>query len=94
MHLAPRRLADTVVLRPAGGINHVSSDGHVRSDGLTSALAPFLASCAAGRDQIVLDLSGLACISSAGLRVLMLSTGARTARTSSRWLSPDRPDRG
>ena len=67
MDLAPRRFADTVVLRPAGRINHVSSDE------LKSSLEPFLTSCATGRDQIVLDLSALEYISSAGLRVLMLA---------------------
>jgi anti-anti-sigma factor len=67
MDLAPRRFADAVVLRPAGRINHVSSDE------FKSALEPFLASCAAGQDQIVLDLSALEYISSAGLRVLMLA---------------------
>jgi anti-anti-sigma factor len=67
MDLAPRRYADTVVLRPEGRINHVSSDA------FKSALEPHLANCAAGRDQIVLDLSSLEYISSAGLRVLMLA---------------------
>jgi anti-anti-sigma factor len=67
MDLAPRRFADTVVLRPAGRINHVSSDE------LKSALEPFLATCAAGQDQVVLDFSALEYISSAGLRVLMLA---------------------
>src|SRR5262245_41351577 len=67
MDLAPRRYADAVVLRLQGRINHVSSDA------FKSVLEPHLASCAAGRDQIVLDLSALEYISSAGLRVLMLA---------------------
>jgi anti-anti-sigma factor len=67
MDLAPRRFADTMVLRPAGRINHMGSDE------LKAALEPFLARCAAGQDQIVLDLSALEYISSAGLRVLMLA---------------------
>ena len=70
MDLAPRRFADTVVLRPAGRIDHAGSDE------LKSALEPFLARCAAGQDQIVLDLSALEYISSAGLRVLMLAAQA------------------
>ncbi len=67
MDLAPRRYADTVVLRPAGRINHVSSED------FKGALAPFLSRCAAGQDQIVLDFAALEYISSAGLRVLMLA---------------------
>jgi anti-anti-sigma factor len=67
MDLMPKRVADVVVLRLAGRINHTSSDD------FKGALAPFLADCAAGRDQIVLDLSALEYISSAGLRVLMLA---------------------
>ena len=67
MDLAPRRLADTVVLRPAGRINHVSSDS------FKNALDPFLAQCTEGGDRIVLDLSTLEYISSAGMRVLVLA---------------------
>jgi len=67
MDLAPKRFADTVVLHPAGRINHTGSDE------LKAALEPFLASCSAGQDQVVLDLSSLEYISSAGLRVLMLA---------------------
>jgi len=67
MDLAPRRFADTVVLRPAGRINHESSET------LREALQPFMARCAAGQDQIVVDLGGVEYISSAGLRVLMLA---------------------
>ena len=67
MDLAPRRFADAVVLRLEGRINHVSSEE------FKSALEPFLVSCVAGGDQIVLDLSSLEYISSAGLRVLMLA---------------------
>ena len=66
MDLAPKRFADTVVLHPTGRINHVGSDG------LKAALEPFLASCAGGQDQIVLDLSALEYISSAGLRVVLV----------------------
>jgi anti-anti-sigma factor len=67
MDLAPTRYADTVVLRPAGRINHVSSEE------FKTALAPVLERCATGGDHVVLDLSALEYISSAGLRVLMLA---------------------
>ncbi len=67
MDLAPKRFADTVVLHPLGRINHTSSEE------FKAALQPFVDACAAGRDQIVLDLSGVEYISSAGLRVLMLA---------------------
>ena len=48
--LTPKRFADTVVLRPAGRIDHTSSDD------FKAALAPFLERCAAGQDHVVLDL--------------------------------------
>ena len=67
MDLLPRRFADTLVLAPAGRIDHASAES------LKEALAPYLGRCAAGQDQLVLDLSGVDYISSAGLRVLMLA---------------------
>jgi anti-sigma B factor antagonist/stage II sporulation protein AA (anti-sigma F factor antagonist) len=67
MDLRPRRFADTLVLAPVGRIDHASAEG------LKEALAPYLGRCAAGQDQLVLDLSGVDYISSAGLRVLMLA---------------------
>ena len=72
MDLAPRRYADAVVLRPAGRIDHTSSPD------FRTALAPYLDRCAAEQDRVVLDLSGVEYISSAGLRVLMLA--AKQAR--------------
>lgn len=67
MDLEPRRFADTLVLAPAGRIDHASAES------LKDALTPHLLRCAAGQDQLVLDLSGVEYISSAGLRVLMLA---------------------
>ena len=67
MDLAPRRCADTVVLAPAGRIDHATSEAFQK------ALQPFMERCAAGQDHLVLDLAGLEYISSAGLRVLMLA---------------------
>ena len=67
MDLPLRRFADTVVLAPARRIDHGSAEG------FKDALRPHLERCATGKDQIVLDLSGVDYISSAGLRVLMLA---------------------
>lgn len=67
MDLAPRRLANVVVLSLAGRIDHS------RSDALRAALEPHLAACSAEQDRLVLDLSQLEYVSSAGLRVLMLA---------------------
>jgi anti-anti-sigma factor len=72
MELVPRRFADTLVLRPVGRIDH---PGSVEFQKL---LAPHLAGCAAGKDALVLDLSALEYVSSAGLRVFMLA--ARQAK--------------
>jgi len=65
--LAPRRLADTLVLAPAGRVDHTNAEA------LKEALAPFIERCATDQDRLVLDLSAVEYISSAGLRVLMLA---------------------
>ena len=68
MELASKRFADAVVLCPVGRIDHATADG------FKAALTPHLAGCAAGRDYLVLDLSGVEYMSSVGLRVLMLAS--------------------
>jgi anti-anti-sigma factor len=68
MELMPKRYADTVVLAPAGRIDHSTSEG------FKTALAPHIVRCAAGQDRIILDLAGVEYISSVGLRVLMLAS--------------------
>ena len=65
MDLKPQRYEDTVVLAPEGRINHASSDV------FSSALRPHMERCAAEKDRLVLDLSRLEYISSAGLGVLL-----------------------
>jgi anti-anti-sigma factor len=68
MNLTPTRFADTVVLAPAGRIDHVTAGA------FETALVPHLARCAAGQDRLVLDLGGVEYISSVGLRVLLLAS--------------------
>ena len=68
MHVTFKRLADTLVLSPAGRIDHATADG------FKTALAPSLEACAAGRDCVVIDLASVEYISSVGLRVLMLAS--------------------
>ena len=68
MELASRRFADTVVLFPEGRIDHATAEQ------FKAALAPHLATCAEGRDRVVIDMSGVEYISSVGLRVLMLAS--------------------
>jgi anti-anti-sigma factor len=67
MELSPKRLADAVVLAPGGRIDHATAEA------FRAALVPFTERCVAGGDQLVLDLSRVQYISSAGLRVLMLA---------------------
>jgi anti-anti-sigma factor len=67
MELSPRRFDDAVVVSPAGRIDQSTVDG------FQAALAPHLQQCADGKDRLILDLSRLEYISSAGLRVLMLA---------------------
>lgn len=72
MELASARFADTIVLSPAGRIDHETAEA------FREALLAGIATCAAGQDQVVLDLGAVEYIASAGLRALML--GARQAK--------------
>ena len=67
MELAAQRFSDTVVVSPVGRVDQSTADG------FQAELAPHLKGCAAGGHHVILDLSGLEYISSAGLRVLMLA---------------------
>jgi len=67
MELSPRRFADVVVVSPVGRIDQSNADA------FEEELAPHLARCTGGEDRLIVDLSGLEYISSAGLRVLMLA---------------------
>ena len=74
MKLDSRTYADTVVVAPEGRLDHDNCEA------FRAGLQPHLAQAAANRQRIVLDLSGLGYISSAGLRCFMLS--AKEARAS------------
>ena len=73
MELAPRRFAETLVLSPTGRIDHATAEQ------FRSALWRELEAPGGGPRRVVLDVSGLDYISSAGLRVLMLA--AKHARS-------------
>lgn len=76
MHFTSRKLADVVVAAPAGEIDHPNAIK------LQEALAPFAGDAATGHAPLVLDFSGVAYISSMGLRVLMMASRAMRARDS------------
>ena len=67
MELISKRFADTAVLFPQGRIDHATAEQ------FKAALAPYLAT-SAGRDPVVIDMTGVEYISSVGLRVLMLAS--------------------
>ena len=67
MKLDSRTYADTVVVAPEGRLDHDNCDT------FRAGLQPHLAQAAASRQRVVLDLSGLAYVSSAGLRCFMLA---------------------
>jgi len=74
LELKQDRIADVVILTVSGRVDHTSADQ------FRVLLWPHLAACAASGDRLVLELSGLEYISSAGLRVLMLASRDVKAR--------------
>jgi anti-anti-sigma factor len=73
MKLESRTYADTVVVAPAGRLDHDNCEA------FRAGLGPHLDRAAASGQRIVLDLSGLEYVSSAGLRCFMLA--AKQARS-------------
>jgi anti-anti-sigma factor len=72
MKLESRTYADTVVVAPEGRLDHDNCDA------FRAGLQPVITQAVASRQHIVLDLSELAYVSSAGLRCFMLA--AKEAR--------------
>jgi anti-sigma B factor antagonist len=68
MDLVPRRFGNTIVLSPAGRLDHAAADG------FKDALLAQMGTCSAGQDLFVLDLSGVPYIASVGLRALMIAS--------------------
>lgn len=67
MELAQTRYEDVTVVAASGRVDHANAEA------FKSGLEPLLKTCTASGDSLLLDLSGLEYISSAGLRVLMLA---------------------
>ena len=67
MKLDSRTYADTLVVAPAGRLDHDNCEA------FRVGLQPLLDRGLAGRQRIVVDLSGLEYVSSAGLRCFMLA---------------------
>ncbi|HUR42305.1 MAG TPA: STAS domain-containing protein [Verrucomicrobiae bacterium] len=74
MEFAQVRYADVVVFSVKGRVDHSSAEQ------FKAGLAPSLVGCAASGYKLLLDLSELEYISSAGLRVLMLAAREVKAR--------------
>ena len=72
MQVTQERYGDTVVLHLAGRVNSSTRDV------FKASLDPYVGSCRADGDRLVLDFSKVDYISSVGLRVLMLA--ARQSR--------------
>lgn len=68
LDLKQTRIADVLIVTVTGRVDHANADQ------FRTGLWPYLATCAAGGDRLVLELSGLEYVSSAGLRVLMLAS--------------------
>ena len=67
MILTDTRFADVVVVALKGRLDQTTAED------VRTALAPYLARCAEGQDHVVLDMTDVDYVSSAGLRVFMLA---------------------
>jgi anti-sigma B factor antagonist/stage II sporulation protein AA (anti-sigma F factor antagonist) len=67
LQIATRHVADTVIAKPAGRVDHQSAKQ------FEAALTPLVAETCTRRGALVLDFSAVEYISSVGLRVLMVA---------------------
>jgi anti-sigma B factor antagonist len=67
MEIRNRTYGDVLVLSPEGRIDHANSEN------FRNGLTPFVKRCTAEGEKLVLDLTGVDYISSAGLRCFMLA---------------------
>jgi len=74
MILTDTRFADVVVVALKGRLDQTTAED------VRTALAPYLARCAEGQDHVVLDMTDVDYVSSAGLRVFMLAAKQVKAR--------------
>jgi anti-sigma B factor antagonist/stage II sporulation protein AA (anti-sigma F factor antagonist) len=68
MKLTSREQSGILIASACGRIDHVSSEA------FATALEPLIQNCQPGKPALLLDFSGVDYISSAGLRVLMMSS--------------------
>jgi anti-sigma B factor antagonist len=85
MKLESRTYADTVVVTPAGRLDHDNCEA------FRAGLTPELERAAASRQRVVLDLSGVEYVSSAGLRCFMLAAKQASSQGSKIVLAALRP---
>ena len=68
MKLTTREQSGILIASAVGRIDHISSEG------FATKLAPLIKDCLPGKPALLLDFSGVDYISSAGLRVLMMTS--------------------
>jgi len=73
VQVTARQYADVLLVSTSGRVDYTNADD------FKTALLPHLEKCGSGGNQVVLELSQLEYISSAGLRVLMIA--AKDVRT-------------
>jgi anti-sigma B factor antagonist len=85
MDLAPRSIADVLVLAPAGRLDHESVDA------FRTGLQPLLDAALQAGQRVLFDLSGLDYVSSAGLRCFMLAAKQASAKNGKIAVAAPRP---